>query len=215
VILLNAKGFVFLVLLISISLSFLIAGCINLDQFTKGESENTTSPVQNCKIVKEEVPSVEKVCKNITVSTQNCSKRELKYTASAVKEYDICMEGDGCTGKNLSECLYSCDRANKRCVLEITNNDNIPGSWTVSGKIEQGKTVFVKEPQTKEIEPGQTMAFEFIQIYGIPDNRPTTATCSITVSSLAYADECKTITTTNEECENITTIKIVEREICE
>mgnify|MGYP000240138857 CR=1 FL=1 len=214
VIYLKSKVFVFLMSVL-ITFSFLIAGCINLGQLTKNENETTISSVQNCRMAKEEVPSLEKVCKNITVSTQDCSKRELKYATSAVKEYDICMSGDGCAGKNLSECLYLCDRANKRCVLEITNNDNIPGVWTVGATITQGKSVFVKEPQTKRIEPGQKVSFEFIQIYNIPDNKPTTTNCAITIVSPAYIEECKTITTVKEECEDKKVIKIVEREVCD
>ncbi len=191
-----------------------LSGCIELPPLPGGETAAANGRGQNCTIIYEEESYPAVACENLSVATQECSRKELLYTAGQVQEYDICMAGDGCAGKNLEECMDKCTRANKRCVLEITNNDNASGTWTVGATFIQGKAVYVKDPQTKRIEPGKKELFDFVQIYSIEPGKVTTTTCTVAVLYPAYAEECRTITRVTEVCGNVTETRMIEKEVC-
>lgn len=208
------KNYMLFGLIVLASSLAVLFGCIELPLLSSSETAATNGKGQNCTIIYEEefYPAV--ACENLSVATQECSREELLYTAGQVQEYDICMAGNGCAGKNLDECIDKCTRANKRCVLEITNNDNVSGTWTVGATFIQGKAVYVKDPQTKEIEPGKNGQFDFVQIYSIEPGKVTTTTCTVAVLYPAYAEECRIITRVTELCSNVTETRIIEKEVC-
>lgn len=193
----------------------LLAGCIESQETNSKNWNKTELQMQNCRLVEQEVPYTERVCKNLTENREECKTIELSYKVSNVEEYDICMTGDGCAGKNLSQCLMVCTRANKRCVIQITNTDKVKGRWSAGATFIQGNAVFIKNPQIQEIMPGETKKFDFIHIYDISVGRVTTTICTIQLIYPATAEDCKTITEQVEICENITKTKIEEKEICD
>ncbi len=179
-----------------------------------GTPAGTNGEKRNCTLIREEITYPTVACENLSVATQECGRRELLYTASQIQEYDICMAGNGCAGKNLAECMDKCTTANKRCTIDITNNDNVSGTWTVGATFIQGKTVYNKSPQTKKIEAGKKERFDFTQIYYIEPGKVTTTTCTIAVLYTGYTEECKLITRITEVCGNVTETKIIEKEVC-
>ncbi|MEM4208531.1 MAG: hypothetical protein QW153_03030 [Candidatus Bilamarchaeaceae archaeon] len=200
---------------IAVLFMLFLTGCIQIPQQNSTNWNNTALQMENCRLVEQEIPYTELVCENQTETQQECTMRELSYKTSSIQEYDICMTGNGCSGKNLSLCQNVCTQANKRCVIEITNTDKVNGRWTVGATFVQGGAVFVKNPQTQEIKPGETKKFDFIHIYNMEKGRLTTTTCTLQVIYPATTEECKSISKQVEVCKEVKKTKIEEKEICD
>lgn len=194
-----------------------LAGCLqgpNGNPLTPWIANNQSQPVQVCHQVQTETPYQEEVCKDYSVTKEECALRELNYTSSRVQENDICMSGGKCSGGPLSDCMPGCDQASKRCILEITNNDpQYEGTWVVGATFYYPGASFIKNPQSIDIAPGQKGRFDFTQIYSIGEKQ-TTASCSLTVIYPGSARDCKQVTTADVRCENVTKTKLVDQEIC-
>lgn len=192
----------------------ILAGCIQ-PQAENGKWNETPVQAQNCRLVEEEKPYVEKVCENVTESEESCFTRELNYTVSPMQEYHICAAGDGCAGKNLSECLSVCTQATAGCFVDIKNTDNAKGRWVVGATFSQSGAAFIKNPQTEEILPGETKRFSFTHIYYAEKGKMQPATCTIQLIYPPLKEECKTISKQVEVCKDVQKTKIEEKEICD
>ncbi|MEM3075340.1 MAG: hypothetical protein QW590_00775 [Candidatus Bilamarchaeaceae archaeon] len=199
---------------IMLSLCLLLLGCITLGGVEKPiETQPETIP-QQCRVVTEQIPYLEEVCREEMHGREECEYKELSFVVSQVEEIDLCMEGDSCSGKPLGECISRCTKAMKRCKMNITNLDTRhSGVWSVGATFTQGKNSFIKNPESAEILPGRTHTFDFTQIYslGIPS---TSATCSLYVLTNASVRDCKTVSRPVTVCENVTKVREEQRVVC-
>lgn len=192
----------------------LIAGCIQLPPAQPSpEVEEPAAP--ECRVVYVEEPYVEEECRDVIYSEEECTMKELEYTAGQIVKTDLCTADGGCVGKSIYDCLYQCERAMKRCQMNITNNDEeLEGTWTVGATFSYDGASFVKNPQSVEILPGKTHTFDFEQIYQLGDP-PTGATCTVTVIYPAIVKDCVFVEKTRFDCENVSKTRIVQQEICD
>ncbi|MFH1222110.1 MAG: hypothetical protein V1492_03430 [Candidatus Micrarchaeota archaeon] len=208
------KMFVFLAIVAGI---LFLAGCINGPANGSNNSwVGTQGNIKTCRLVAEETPYTEQVCNDLSESKEECAMRELNYSAGKLIESDICMSGAGnCGGEQLINCIPGCTQANKRCRMTITNLDpQHQGTWTMGATFVYSGQSFVKVPVSIKLAPGESGTFDFLQIYGLGD-RPTQATCTLSMIYPAIVQDCKTITHLRTDCKNITKTKLVEKEICE
>lgn len=167
-----------------------------------------------CRTVSEEVPVVEQQCGDVSYTEQVCDIRELNYTSNMLPPTHLCISDTGCNGMQLGDC-QGCAQAMTRCVLQITNTETQKtGTWKVGANYSLGTSGFIKDPITHTIEPGETASFDFNQIYN-PGQPINSASCQLFIISKPKIEECHEETRSREECKDITTTKIVEREVCE
>lgn len=193
---------------------FIIAGCVT----TTPESETlanvgTQGDVPFCRTVITEEPYTEEVCQQISYTEEECEMKELTYTSGQIAMTDLCVEDGECVGKDITACPLTCERAMKRCRMNITNEDAYEGTWIVGATFGYNGAAFVKNPESEAIEPGETYTFDFQQIYSM-GSPPSTATCSVTVLYPAIAKICVNIEKTRTDCSNITRMRAVETEVC-
>jgi hypothetical protein len=173
-----------------------------------------TPPVQECSTVIDQVPYEELVCGDVSFTEQVCTLRPLEYSLSSPPKVDLCISDSGCNGLPLGDC-QGCTQAMTRCILKIKNEETQKsGTWSVGANYTLGNSGFLKDPITHVIAPGETVAFDFNQIYS-PSYPINSASCSLFVSSKPWIEDCHEETRSREECRNMTKTKPVEREVCE
>ena len=161
-----------------------------------------------------EQPYTEEECVDVAYTEEECNMKELEYAASPVVKLDLCVSGS-CTGRNISECFYSCNSAMTRCRMNITNKDEkYPGIWMVGASFGYMEASFVKNPQTAEIPPGETFTFDFEQMYDM-GQLPTIASCTLTVLYPAVVRDCVQVERTRTDCLNVSKVRIVQQQVCD
>ncbi|MEW6748636.1 MAG: hypothetical protein AB1295_02935 [Candidatus Micrarchaeota archaeon] len=167
-----------------------------------------------CRTVTEEVPVVEEQCGEVSYTEQVCEIRELGYTATELPKVDLCISDGVCNGRPLGEC-QGCTQAMTRCILQVTNEETQKsGTWKVSANYSLGNSGFIKDPISYTIAPGETVNFDFNQIYS-PGKPISSASCLLWISSKPKAEECHEETRSRVECRDVEATKTVEREVCE
>jgi len=190
-----------------------IAGCI-----TPPSTNITTPPIlpgqKECTIVIDQEPYTELECGDVSYTDEVCVIRKLDYTATESPKVDLCISDTGCNGLPLGDC-QACTQAMTRCILKIKNNEPTEsGTWSVSAEYSIGDYGFIKDPITHTIEPGETLAFDFNQIYS-PGKPISSASCDLNVESEPMFQDCHQETRTRQECANVTKTRPIEREVCE
>lgn len=167
-----------------------------------------------CRTVTEEVPVTEEVCEEISYTEEVCEKRSLDYTVTHLPKTDLCIRDSYCVGEPLGECP-GCSEAMTRCIMVIKNEDaEKAGTWTVGAEYKLGTYGFIKDPITKTIKAGEEFSFDFYQIYQ-PGTPVYSASCEVFVIDEPIIDDCHDETRTMFECEDVTTMKTTEKEVCE
>ena len=124
----------------------------------------------------------------------------------------MCTSGS-CFGQNPQFCT-PCDSATTRCIMNITNNENVnSGQWFVGANFTWLKVVTTKVPISKEIRPGQQDSFDFSQIYN-PGLHGDVAICSVYITQVPQISDCHQETRQRTDCQNVTTYRNVSREVC-
>lgn len=199
----------------------LIAGCIQTPSGMPGQDGSTGDTNGDgkveCRTVYVEEPYVEEVCAEVTYSEPECVEKELNYTAGPITKTNLCVADGECTGKDIfgEGCLYQCSGAMQRCRMNITNEDpKLAGIWVVGATYSYGGASFVKNPQSVEIEPGETHSFDFEQMYQL-GSPPALASCSLYVVHPVVVKDCIEVQKTKIDCENVTKTRIVQEEVCD
>ncbi|MFH0737319.1 MAG: hypothetical protein V1827_01575 [Candidatus Micrarchaeota archaeon] len=190
-----------------------IAGCT-----TTPASDIVKPPVlpgeEGCTTVIEQVPYTELECGDVSYTEEVCVIRKLDYTAKQSPKVDLCISDEGCNGMALGDC-QGCTQAMTRCVMEIKNEETIKsGTWSVGAEYSLGNFGFIKDPITHTIDPGETVAFDFNQIYS-PGKPISSASCVLEIESDPMIEDCHQETRSREDCANVTKTRQVEREVCE
>jgi hypothetical protein len=178
------------------------------------EPQDTQQSEEVCRTVTEMVPAQVEECGEVAYTEEECGKRTLNFTSEVAPTTHLCMIDGDCGGKPISECT-ACAKAATRCTMTITNDDEKKsGVWSVASNFTLGNSVFVRDPVTKTIDPGESEEFDFQHFYvpGFPIN---TATCQVFLMEEAEVDDCIQVTHTREECYNVTKQVSVDREVCE
>ena len=198
------------VLISLIFAALLVAGCLVPPDMPFVPKE----PEKECRTVTEEVPVVEEECGDVSYTEQVCELRDLRYTATELPVTHLCISDGVCNGQPLGDC-QGCSQAMSRCVLQIKNEETQKsGSWTVGANYSLGNSGFIKDPITATIGPGEVYSFDFNQIYN-PGQPINSASCVLFVISDPILEECHEVTRTRQECNDVTNVRIIEREVCE
>ncbi len=199
--------------ILAATIMIIIAGCVTPAPETGTPTNGGNGGTPFCRTVITEEPYTEEICQEITYTEEECEMKELTYTSGQITMVDLCVEDGECVGKEISACPLTCERAMKRCRMNITNEDKYDGTWTVGATFAYDGASFVKNPESELIDAGKTYTFDFQQIYSL-GSPPTTATCSITVLYPAVVKVCVDVEKTRIDCSNITRMRAVETEVC-
>lgn len=201
----------------AVILSFLLFGCMGLGEESAVPNESEEPAGVQCRNETIVTPYVEEVCNDVEYQEEECEYIVLNYTVSDVISVDLCTKDGDCVGKSIydEECVGKCSQAMKRCIMNITNeDDNKAGMWKVGATFTHGDASFRKNPETALILPGETYAFDFSQIYSMGDP-PTSATCGINVIEPPTVQNCIMVTKMTTVCTNVTKYITQTTEICE
>ncbi len=193
----------------------MLAGCVTPPQQVITPPQNQTPTHQEtCRMVDQSVPVVTEQCGNVSYTEQVCGKRELPFTVVELPSVNLCVADGPCVGHDLGECK-TCTKAMTRCVWAIENKDPAAtGTWTVGANFTLGAFGFNKDPISQTIAPNQTATFDFFQMYMV--SQPiTSAVCHLAVAETAIVDDCHGETRQAVECQNVTTQKTVQTQVCE
>lgn len=194
----------------------LIAGCVGPTPPTPPLPNIT--PGKTCTNVSSTTPYVTVDCSNTTSVNEKCEFKKLDYTLTDIDKLQICTLKDSCIGyDSKGKCVnYQCSKQTTICKLNITNNDDkFTGQWTVSGNFTMNGIVFDKNPDTVSIAPKGTATVTFQQFYNIDNNNnQLLAECAMYISSSPKIYHCMNITTTTEDCKNVTKYKTMTKEVC-
>jgi len=193
----------------------LLAGCVSPPQEVTPEPQpEPPTHEETCRMVDEYVPVVTEQCGPVEYTEEVCGQRTLKFTATELPKVNLCVADGPCVGYELSTCK-TCSKAMTRCTMVIENEDaTASGTWTVAANFTLGDSGFNREPITQTIGPGQTATFDFQQIY-VLSYPITSAGCDLAASDAPIIEDCHQETRTRTVCENVTTQKTVQREVCE
>lgn len=200
----------------AIVIMLLVAGC------TTGGYEKPPSaqppqppPAKTCRTVTTQVPFTETKCGDVSYTEPVCGLRKLNYSMTLLPKVDLCTIDGPCAGEELSECTH-CTKAMTRCVMVIQNEEPVQsGEWRVGANYTLGpNAMFVKDPISMTINPNQTVAFDFNQIYNIgePIN---SATCELFVLQEPTFTDCVQQQKTRYECQNVTQVRNESRQVCD
>ena len=170
----------------------------------------------SCKTVVSQEPYSESVCQNVSRMEEVCANRELDYSLSDITVINLCLESSLCTARySDGTCVsYLCSKGMMRCMANLTNLDKQKaGTWSVGSTFAFKGAVFDKNPQTKTLLPKETGVFDFSHFYDMDLNQPKPV-CRIFVASPAKLQDCNFITRIEEECQNVTKYRTVEKEVC-
>src|SRR5262249_36889181 len=154
-------------------------------------------------------------CGDVSYTVPVCGLRKLNYSVTHQPKVDLCIDdGTSCTGNSLGECP-DCHRAMTRCILTITNDEaQQSGLWTVGANFTLPNAAFLKDPKMVQIDPNQSYAFDFYQIYSV--NPPVnSASCSLFIIKEPTVQDCHQETRTRVECGNVTQNLTKITEVCE
>ncbi len=201
--------------IITVLLMVITAGCVTPPITETAPKDEYRPTVPECRLVYQEEPYIEEVCANVSYTEEECDMKELDYTVGQIIKTDLCIQDGECVGKNLYDCFGRCSAAMKRCRMNITNNDEKHGGvWVVGATFGYEGAAFVKNPQDKEIMPGETHIFDFEQMYDL-GTPPTVATCTVTVLYPAVVRDCVDVTKTRVDCINVTKTRVTQVEVCD
>ena len=190
----------------------IVSGCVNTQSGLP--LPPVTQPEKVCTTITDQEAYSEVECGDVSYTEQVCVIRKLGYSIEQVPKTDLCISDSGCNGKPLGDCQV-CTQAMTRCVLKITNDEKSKtGTWSVGANYSFGNYGFLKDPITHTIEPGQTAAFDFNQIYS-PSKPINSASCKLFVTAEPSIEDCTEMTRSKEECRNVTKVRPVEREVCQ
>lgn len=204
-------------IILGLSIFIMLFGCVQGGAQSQPQPLVTTpeQPVlPGCHVVTMSEPYTETMCWNVTYTQEVCDREALEYTVSRVRTIDLCTGDGACTGKPVADCPYTCNNAMKRCQMDITNlNTEKSGMWVVGANFTIPNMGFEKEPQRLLISPGQTVTFDFTQLYTL-GLKGTSVECSLYVMDAPVADFCHQESMTETECDEVTVYRTIEKEVC-
>lgn len=190
-------------------------GCISMTAPQGPATPGTETPNKTCHMATIQTPVTSEQCDDVTFTDQVCGKRKLNYTTSYSPRVDLCVEDGTCVGKPVGECPTPCTKVMSRCIMTIENRDSAKsGTWIVGATFSIKNAGFIKEPITQYIGPGQKGAFDFYQIYAA-SGALNTATCNLTIKSEPFIDDCHDEARIRRNCQNITTFKTTQQQVCQ
>lgn len=192
-----------------------LAGCTSPPPPTPpSQQPQPASPAKTCRTVIDQIPHTETKCGEFSFSEPVCGLRKLNYSMTLLPKVDLCTIDGPCAGEELSECQH-CGKAMTRCVMVIKNEETVQsGTWVVGANYTLGNAMFLKDPISILIAPGESAAFDFNQIYdlGQPIN---SASCELFITKEPTVQDCITQQKSKYECRNVTEIQNVSRQVCE
>ena len=202
-------------MLICLAALIVAVGCISMTAPSGPATPGTETPNKTCHMATIQTPVTSEQCEDVTFTDQVCAKRKLNYTVSYAPRVDLCIGDGACVGKPVSACTSTCQNIMSRCIMTIENKDRAKsGTWIVGATFSIKNFGFIKEPITQSIGPGQKGAFDFYQIYTATDS-VNTATCNLTITSEPIIDDCHDETRTKRTCQNVTTFKTSQQQVCQ